>query len=274
MEGGAAADLSKLQSLTVDQIMEAAKKVPDSEDERRATKPVFNPVIEKKDSTDNPIVTQDILDLMKTQNKFPNKEVLMGFNSAEGLLAMDRVIKDKDEIKNTLKDVERVIPRDFHVWLDPNNGEVKAAIENLMKIYKSGEEVNKYVDLMGDAWFNYGVFKTLKSIINTNGRKQNTYFYKLSDSSYSVYKSYVITKYSSLPGVCHADDLGYLFRMYGDSYGLYELKIPQEGVLTHKRLVKMWSNFAKTGFVFIYLPIYYLYIKPIFCKSYFCNDLF
>uniref|UniRef100_I3VPE6 Esterase n=1 Tax=Ctenocephalides felis TaxID=7515 RepID=I3VPE6_CTEFE len=105
----------------------------------------------------------------------------------------------------------------------------------------------KYVDLMGDAWFNYGVFKTLKSIINTNRRKENTYFYKLSDSSYSVYKTYIITKYSDLPGVCHADDLGYLFRVYGDSRGFIKLTIPKEGMLTHQRLVKMWSNFAKTG---------------------------
>lgn len=236
-----------MRELSAKDLFEAAKKVPTSEDQRRATDPVFNPVVEDTKSQKS-IIKEDVRKLMDQENKFPDKAVLMGFNNAEGLLAMERVQKDSKEIENTLNDMERVVPLDFNIWLNPNHQKVKDALQNLKEVYHLNNDTIRYIELMGDAWFNYGVFETLHKIVNLKTRNQKTYFYKLSDDSYSVYKKYVLTKYKDLPGVCHSDDLGYLFKMY-DSSGVFSATIPQEAQKTHRRMVKMWTNFAKTGFV-------------------------
>ena len=47
-------------------------------------------------------------------------------------------------------------------------------------------------------------------------------------------------------GVCHADDLGYLFRV-GHMDPDLDPESPE--AKTRSRLVKMWTNFAKTGYV-------------------------
>jgi carboxylesterase type B len=49
-----------------------------------------------------------------------------------------------------------------------------------------------------------------------------------------------------LSGVCHADDLGYLFRV-GHMDPDLDPESPE--AKTRSRLVKMWTNFAKTGYV-------------------------
>jgi len=46
--------------------------------------------------------------------------------------------------------------------------------------------------------------------------------------------------------VCHADDLGYLFRV-GHMDPDLDPESPE--TKTRSRLVKMWTNFAKTGYV-------------------------
>nr|ABM55396.1 putative truncated esterase [Xenopsylla cheopis] len=182
---------------------------------------------------------------MGKRSKFPDKQVLMGYNSAEGLLALSRLDKDPKEIDNTLEDPERVIPDSFKLRSRGSEESVKKAIKNMLESYTQTDNTRKYIDLMGDAWFDYGIFRTLQSIIKTNDRSKNTYFYKLSDDSYSVYKTYILTKYKNQPGVCHGDDLGYLFKMY--YAGFVPLPIPRGGHKTNQILVKFWVNFAKNG---------------------------
>jgi len=46
--------------------------------------------------------------------------------------------------------------------------------------------------------------------------------------------------------VCHADDLGYMFRV-GHMDPDLDPESPE--TKTRLRLVKMWTNFAKTGYV-------------------------
>ncbi|XP_026480235.1 venom carboxylesterase-6-like [Ctenocephalides felis] len=63
----------------------------------------------------------------------------------------------------------------------------------------------------------------------------------------------LVNKYKKeLPGVCHTDDLGYLFSMSKEWSNLYftvrgYATIPEKAVETHKKMVTLWTNFAKTG---------------------------
>lgn len=48
---------------------------------------------------------------------------------------------------------------------------------------------------------------------------------------------------SNIPGVCHADDLGYLFK------GFLNEDLPKGSIeeTSVRRFVKLWTNFARTG---------------------------
>lgn len=56
----------------------------------------------------------------------------------------------------------------------------------------------------------------------------------------------MILNNSTISGVCHIDDIGYLFDM-----SVVNLEVGNESpeMKTIRRMVKMWTNFAKTGYV-------------------------
>jgi carboxylesterase type B len=50
---------------------------------------------------------------------------------------------------------------------------------------------------------------------------------------------------TSVSGAAHADDLGYLFQMLLTSRIILGPSDP--AILTQSRMVKLWTNFAKSG---------------------------
>lgn len=208
-------------------------------------------------------MTKHLLNRTK-QGHFPNKDIIIGFNNAEGLLAMNRVQNESSlEANNTLNDVRRVIPIFYN---NDNytiaNKSVKALAEYYKNVTGKNNPYEGYIQLMGDAWFLHGINRTITAIseIPKENRTAKMYVYRLSDSSYSVYKKYLFKneKWKNLTGVCHTDDLGYLFSMceYPLKYFVrVYAEIPEEAQETHKKMVTLWTNFAKTGYVINLLRI-------------------
>ncbi|XP_026480240.1 cholinesterase 1-like [Ctenocephalides felis] len=251
-------NVTELRNKTAKLIIETVlKNVTTPEDHKYATDPVFNPVVEHKNST-NPIITKHLLSRMY-KGEFPDVNIIYGFNDAEGLLAMNRVNDSNNEVNYTLHDVRRVIPLLFY-----NNKTMDESVNKTIKdlhdyyywIHAFEQKYEAYIQLMGDAWFLHGIHGTLKAIHKNSNRTSKTYFYRLSNDSYSIYKQYVFTDRDKqkLPGVCHTDDLGYLFAMskevhiwiFGLTMRVYAT-IPDKAKETHEKIVTLWTNFAKTG---------------------------
>lgn len=187
----------------------------------------------------------------------PEKDIIIGFNSMEGLFALKRVDADEHEVEKTLRDPERIIPRDAFIWENPYIKEHLDIAKELSETYMEhfcndddpDDKLSAYIHLMGDAWFLNGIYRTLRHGFN-NKRKSKLYLYMLSDDSYSIQKKFVIKNWKHLYGVAHTDDLGYLFKMNPVLYMLScRLNLPADETTqrTHKRMVTMWTNFAKTG---------------------------
>lgn len=69
-----------------------------------------------------------------------------------------------------------------------------------------------------------------------------TFVYRFAfDGSLGLYKRLLGIQ---RPGVCHGDELGYLFH-----FGFFNLSLDPQSpeLLTKKRMVTMWTNFAKFG---------------------------
>lgn len=68
------------------------------------------------------------------------------------------------------------------------------------------------------------------------------YMYRFSfDGALGLYKRMLGLQ---RPGVCHGDELGYLFK-----FGFFNLSLDPKSmeVLVKNRMVRMWTNFAKYG---------------------------
>lgn len=78
-------------------------------------------------------------------------------------------------------------------------------------------------------------FHALKTI-------NSTYFYRFNfDGALGLYKRLMGL---SRQGVCHGDELGYLFH-----FGFFNLNLDFQSIeiLVKRRMVTMWTNFAKYG---------------------------
>ena len=60
-------------------------------------------------------------------------------------------------------------------------------------------------------------------------------------------KFVLLLKYYTFPGAAHGDDLGYLFHMF--YHDALNLSPEDESMQVTSKIVKLWTNFAKTGYV-------------------------
>lgn len=228
--------------------------VPNIVDIIHGTSPVFNPIFQTYMAWKTR--EESIRDFVKDMwlGKFPDKDTMWGFNNREGLIALDRVNKITNEIKNTLKNIRRVIP--LLLYKSINETWMHDTVTKLSEFYNNvstnANETEAYIQFMGDSWFLHGLYYSMRAIHYYNERKSKTYFYRLSDDSYSIFKNFLYQGCSEFKGVSHTDDLGYLFAMSQEyNIGWYTLRIyseiPKEAQETHKKMITLWTNFAKTG---------------------------
>lgn len=244
---------------TIDAILlvtAAVYKVPNEVDDIHGTNPVFNPIFQTYMTYDLSKNSTIIRDFVKDfwSGKFPDKNTMWGFNSHEGLIALNRVNDTNNEINRTLSNIRGVIP--LLLYKKINETWMENSIKELSEFYTNLTEkeskTDVYIKLMGDAWFLHGLYYSMKTAHQKSNRTSKTYFYRLSDDSYSIFKNFLYKGCKELPGVSHTDDLGYLFAMSQEyNLGWYRLRIyaeiPKKAQSTHRKMVTLWTNFAKTG---------------------------
>lgn len=83
-----------------------------------------------------------------------------------------------------------------------------------------------------------GIVSTAR--LHSSTRNTTTYVYRFGfDGALGLYKRLLGI---SRPGVCHGDELGYLFH-----FGVFKLSLDPSSseIQIKKKMVKMWTNFAK-----------------------------
>ncbi|PNF42127.1 Esterase FE4 [Cryptotermes secundus] len=171
--------------------------------------------------------------------------MIAGVTSHEGILALN-VLKEHPESLDILdKEFERAIPEDFPVVRNTNKSQEIS--HKIRKFYFGNKRVSEetllqFVNMITDVWFIKDINMAVKKIaaISTSP----VYYYEFSfDGPFGIIKR--IWGAENLPGAAHADELGYLFHMLLTSRIV--LKPEHPAVVTQSRMVKLWTNFAKSG---------------------------
>ncbi|XP_066152523.1 esterase FE4-like isoform X1 [Euwallacea fornicatus] len=173
--------------------------------------------------------------------RYSKVPLLMGYNSGDGMVVDSMVAKDMNYIYWT--DKEYNVPG--LLQLKKGSPLSKKLGEEIITFYFGNGEISRethlqeFYDITTDNSFLRGILSSIKHHRRTS--QSPIYMYRLSiDSNLCFYKRMLEIE---LPGVCHADEIGYLFTTILTSN-------PEPGSiedLTQRRMSRLWANFAKHG---------------------------
>ncbi|XP_023305517.2 acetylcholinesterase [Lucilia cuprina] len=230
--------LNFLQSpkVTPEDILAKTLPIMTSDERRRCLPFLFKPVIEDSQSPDS-FINRPILERLQQPNSIYVPSI-MGYNSAEGLVMMVNAIKKIGEYD---KDLHRFVPR--NIPLDPQDNETKEIAKKMRDFYFNGKLIkpelfNNFTDLLSDYHFVVDMQKAAEWQANLQPQAP-LYFYRFEyDGDRNMYKR--LFQLNKLAGVCHADELFYLFQMADD-----DMPISERDQKLIKQFCNLWANFAK-----------------------------
>lgn len=216
------------------------RKLQTPDEKFRALPFIFKLVFDE--NQDNGILKSKPLSYLKRDNVY-DIPIMMGYTNAEGII----MIQNPKKIDEFNDDLQKTIPVAVNVKMQtPQSQQIAKEIRDF---YFDGEQfnrnhkVNKLVDLLGDINFN----TTLNMVIDLHKqhqKKSNLYFYNFAfDGDYGFYKK--IFQLNGIPGVCHTDDMFYLFG--SKVFPTDDSDQTDRSFQMRQKMCRMWTNFAKYG---------------------------
>lgn len=198
---------------------------------------LFGPVVEKVGPNDGKFLSELPTELV-TSGKITNVPVILGYTSGEGI----EIARKLAFIYSYYGLMGFVVPRELKLKWSPE--QIQAADEKIRNYYFKGKEITaencqEISDLETDRAFLYNIVKYAR--YHSKYASENIYLYKFTaetDRNYSK-KSY---KMDFVKGVCHADELPYLFNVT-----CLDIPLTDESRRIIEQFVKLWVNFATTG---------------------------
>uniref|UniRef100_A0A1A9X418 Carboxylic ester hydrolase n=1 Tax=Glossina brevipalpis TaxID=37001 RepID=A0A1A9X418_9MUSC len=254
-----AANLGYIGSNNTDDILEFLKRSPamkliegapttlTEEDYRNNIGLPFVPVVEgywndgdKTVYTESPLITENPIELYRKQKFQKNVPYLTGYNAHEAMLFIRRLRKNPNLLQIIENDFERMIPKDLNVTTE--RGRVTREIRQFYLGNKSvsTDSVDEMIALLTDLMFLQGIRRSAR--YHARYGSSPVYMYRFAfDGALGLYKRMLGLQ---RPGVCHGDELGYLFK-----FGFFNLNLDPNSmeVVVKNRMVRMWTNFAKYG---------------------------
>lgn len=200
------------------------------------------PTLEPEDSLEDTFLTQNPTDLM-VNGSLLGVPLIIGTTSNEGLLMVREYLLDEEVFDRYNENDDFFVPLSFN--LDKNSPEVKEVASVFKNLYFNGEQLsseslNEWAKFHTDAQFKFPADRAIKSFANVSSHP--IYYYDFSyDGGLNFLKTLLFLR--SYNGVCHADDIFYLFSP------AFPIPVwPTDHSLTvRRRLIRLWANFAKTG---------------------------
>lgn len=202
----------------------------------------FVPSQESEDSEEERFLADDPTDLMLNGN-VSNVPLMIGTTSNEGLLMVREYLLDEEVFDRYNDNDEYFVPLSFN--LDKNDSHVKEVADAFRNLYFNGTQLssnslNEWAEFHTDAQFKFPSDRAIKSFAKSSNHP--IYYYNFSfDGGLNFLKTLLFLR--SYGGACHADDIFYLF---SPSFPIPVW--PTDHSLTvRRRLIRLWTNFAKTG---------------------------
>lgn len=233
--------LQSLQKAPAEDIVGAISKVPSKAEKRQMVLFFFVPTVDNVAGNNEVFLPAHPYDLIIT-GKFQHVPHIIGANSAEGLLSLSGLTDTA--VKRIDSDLQGLIPIDAPITLDTEWSHSVA--KKLREFYFDNQPLSedtkaKYADLISEHWFSYKTYKSVKLMSTLSTAPVYAYKFSL-DGKLGLYKR--LSGLQDFEGVCHGDDIGYLFHNAIVDLDLDETSPEYK---TRSRVVKLWTNFAKTG---------------------------
>nr|AIY68377.1 putative alpha-esterase [Leptinotarsa decemlineata] len=199
---------------------------------------VIGLVIEEPNPT--AFLTKDPMEVIISgeYNKVP---MIWGYTSNEGMLFVP--LQEMSKKGKAFKVDEQLNLEDFvppNMKLERGCSTSQEICKKIADFYFKGENAMNKLLLISDYYFVIGI---LASIINhARTCHYPIFLYRMSCET-NLNASRVLFKLQDIPGVCHGDDVGYLFK---NSF-FPDVEIGEIEMVCLRRFLKLWTNFAKYG---------------------------
>ncbi|XP_039752597.1 esterase E4-like isoform X1 [Pararge aegeria] len=216
--------LEYLSTTPVKDIVEATEKMKPLEAFYESGKSFFTPVVEKEFAGVEAFLPEALISVL-TSGRVADIPVMIGSNTLEFTF-------DKSD------DLQTCIPYELHIERGtPESLAIADEIKNLY--FKSDPTVDKY-KLLSDFLINIGTHRYVQYLLNVTNKP--IYYYKFGYVG-ELNLSKDIMKSVSLNYAGHLDELGYLFK----AEPIKDVEPTPQDVKTRERMLRLWTNFAKTG---------------------------
>ncbi|XP_041969162.1 venom carboxylesterase-6 [Aricia agestis] len=167
---------------------------------------------------------------------------LTGYNAQEGIILFRRLQRYPKLIQEIEKEFVRTVPPE----LRSTDNRTDRIADHIRTFYFQQRPVDLHnidslIDMFTDIMFLRPSLETVRLYAQSN-RTSPTYFYRFAfDGALGLFKRMLGINH---PGVCHGDEMGYLFYFSRLNYRLDEDSTELD---VSRKMVQMWTNFAKTG---------------------------
>ncbi|KAG7297938.1 hypothetical protein JYU34_018693 [Plutella xylostella] len=167
---------------------------------------------------------------------------MTGYNAKEGIILFRRLQRYPKLLSELDREFRRVVPPELLAGADET---LASNVTDLVRSFYFQDRpvdtrnLDSLIDLFTDVMFLRPVLETLR---RPGARRSPTYFYRFAfDGALGLFKRMLGITH---PGACHGDEMGYLFYF---SRLNYRLDDGSPELAVSRRMVQMWTNFAKTG---------------------------
>lgn len=221
--------IKDLQSVDAEKLVRLAFTVLDEEDIQNGEMFPFVPVVEKKFPGIEPFLSEEPLELL-TSGDFTQVPTITGFCENEGGLFKIHYGQNTEKLKE--RNFIDYLPSSFRV--DRVHFDLR-----LRETYNQKDDMEAADAFLSDLCFLSGINESLINRLRNNHMENYIYLFAY-DGTINFIK--VLYKLKD-KGAYHGDDTTYL----GDCIFVKHIKPSDKDTLTRKRMVQMWTDFAKSG---------------------------
>lgn len=197
----------------------------------------FVPSVEPKSSSKNTFFDERPIDLF-IKGKYRNVPMMTGGPTVEGMFVA-LILQDEATLKHYNQHADFIVPLSFELM--KNFAKMNETIDALRKLYFGGRSegtLKEWQTLYTDGIFKFSSDRAVRFHADTSTHP--IYYYEFAfDGNINFFKRLL---HLNFDGAAHGDELFYLFEPDLPGYAP-----DANATLVRRRMVKMWTNFAKFG---------------------------